>query len=98
MFNMYKWMKRGKKNQKQEPEPEKIQPEKVNDEPEQIQPEETQAKQVVSFWNVFNFCEEIEFAECNHCGYEIDTTGFPFIIPETCPGCGAIMEHIYTVD
>ena len=44
-------------------------------------------------WIVFNFGDDLEFAECNRCGWEQE---HPY--PGKCPKCGARMVDVYLAE
>lgn len=46
-------------------------------------------------WIIFNFGYDLEFAECNRCGWEQPYTQ---MYPTKCPKCGARMVNVYLAE
>lgn len=46
-------------------------------------------------WIIFNFGDDLEFAECNRCGLELELTK---MYPANCPKCGARMFDVYLAE
>ncbi len=44
-------------------------------------------------WIIFNFGDDLEFAECNRCGWEQEYT-----YPLKCPKCGARLVDVYLAE
>lgn len=36
---------------------------------------------------IFNPGTDLEFGECQKCGYEINPTSIPYVYPTKCPNC-----------
>lgn len=57
--------------------------------------ENTPAQPTSTRLNIFNKGTDLEFAECENCGDEMERWEYPLF--DTCPRCGARFAEIYTV-